>query len=164
MRVVALLEDDRAGRVVAALDVTVREVPVDLDPDRGQVGLALHGQTGIRPRAETALEDPDTAPSLAAQEPGGLSARSLFRTRAERDDELVLLDRQVDLPLGDVLGIEADRHGNRERSGRVVGGDAHIEKHGIQPALQEVDDLARTDSMPIALASSDSAYAPRADA
>jgi hypothetical protein len=34
VRVVAFLEDDRARRVVAPLDVAAREVPVDLDPDR----------------------------------------------------------------------------------------------------------------------------------
>src|SRR5207245_7751244 len=117
-------------------DVAVREVPVDLDPDRRQVRLALHGQARIRPRAETALEDPDTAPPLAAQEPGDLLARSLVRARAERNDELVLVDRQVDGPLSDSLGVEADRLRYRERASLVVAGDAPIGKNGIDPSLQ----------------------------
>src|SRR5262249_42151014 len=122
-------------------------------PDRGQVRLGLHRQARVGPRPETALEDPDVAPPLAAQEPGDLGARSLVRARAERDDELLLVDRQVDRSPGDLLGVEADRPRYRERAGLVVGGDAHIEKDGIAPLLQEVYDLTRVDSIPVALPS-----------
>jgi hypothetical protein len=93
VRVIALLENDYARSVVTPLDVALREVSVDLDPDRGEVRFALHGQTRVGPRAESALEDPDIAPPLAAQEPGDLGARTLLRARAERDDELFLVDR-----------------------------------------------------------------------
>src|SRR5215510_9113519 len=64
VRVITLLEDDDAWSVVAPLDVAMREVPVDLDSDRGQVRLALHGQACVGPRAETPLEDLDVAPPL----------------------------------------------------------------------------------------------------
>src|SRR5439155_23505192 len=100
--------------------------------------------------AEPYLEDLDVAPPLAAQEPDDLGARSLVRARAECDDQLLLVDRQVDRSPGDLLRVEADRLRYRERAGLVVGGDAHIEKDGIEPFLQEVYDLSRVDSIPVA--------------
>jgi hypothetical protein len=66
-RIVAFLEDDRARRVAAALDSALREAPIDLDADRGQVGLGLHGQARVRPRAESTLEDADMTPPLLTQ-------------------------------------------------------------------------------------------------
>ena len=44
VRVVTLLEDDRAGRVVAPLDIAVRQGPVDLNRDRGEVRLLSTGR------------------------------------------------------------------------------------------------------------------------
>src|SRR5262245_16754045 len=104
--VVAFLEDHRARRVVASFDVAMREVPVDLDADRGQVRFALDGQASVGPRAEPPLQDADIAPALLSQAPGDLGARPLLRARAERDDELLLLDLEVDRSASKLIGLE----------------------------------------------------------
>src|SRR5262245_10184756 len=62
------------------------------------------------------------------------------------------------------LGRCSHRFNVRERAGFGVVANPHIDKHGIQPSLQEVDDLARMDSIPVALPTSDSPRAPREDA
>src|SRR5439155_314063 len=66
-RVVALAEDDLAGPEAAPLDVAEREVLVDLEPDRGQGGLGLDREPGVRPAAEAALEDPHVLEAARAE-------------------------------------------------------------------------------------------------
>src|SRR5215471_12812437 len=63
-RLVTLAENELAGSEAPALDVAEGEVLVNLQPDRGQVGLRLHGQARIRPAAEAAFEDADVAEPL----------------------------------------------------------------------------------------------------
>src|SRR5262249_37883010 len=158
-------EHHRARRVVATFDVAMREIPIDLDADRRQVRFALDGQAGIGPRAEPALQDPDIAPSLLPQEPRDLSTRPFLRTRAQRDDELLLrVDLEVDRSGTDLIGVQADRLRYRERARLVVRVDAHVEHGRVESLLDEVDDLARMDAKAVAQPSTACQGAPGAAA
>jgi hypothetical protein len=63
-------------------------------------------------------------------------AHPLFRARAERDDQLLLVGGEVDSTLTEVVGVEADRPGQRERAGLVVGPDPRVEQDGLKSLLQ----------------------------
>ena len=152
MGVVPLLEDDRAGRVVAPLDVAAG---VNFGRSRSRsrgARPALHGQTGVRPRAETALEDPDTAPPRRRR---SRATSALVRSSGLVQNVTMVLEIGTRLSVI-CSGSRRYSPSDRKRAGLVVRRHAHIEKYGIEPSLQEVDDLTCTVRHPCASNFSDS--------
>src|SRR4030095_393983 len=94
-RVGALLEDVVARLAPPPLDVTEREVLVELEPDRRQRRLRLDRQARVGPAAQTALEDAHVLEATLAKELHDPGALLLLGARAIGGDEARVGARRV---------------------------------------------------------------------